>query len=72
MLQKDNSFLEKMENDLVPVLVRYLNVHPRKQLYWVMQSPTTDLLGPISEENNHVVNVKRILYYNGIVRQLFK
>ena len=72
MLQKDNSFWDKMENDLVPVLVRYLNVHPRKQLIWVMQSPTTDLLGPISEQNNYIVNVKRILHYNGIVRQLFK
>jgi hypothetical protein len=72
MLQTDNFFWEKMENDLVPILARFLNLHPRKQLIWIMQSPTTDLLGPISEQNNYIVNVKKILYYNGIVRQLFK
>ncbi len=72
MLQKDYLFLEKMEKNLVPVLNGYLNAHPSKQVVWVIQSPTTDLLGPISEPNNYIVYVKKIHHYNGIVRQLFK
>ncbi len=72
MLQNDNLFLEKMEKNLVPAFIGYLNAHPSKQIVWIIQSPTTDLLGPISEPNNYIVYVKKIHHYNGIVRQLFK
>ncbi len=77
MLQKghassDHLFLEKMEKELVPAIQGYLNTYPHKKIFWIIQSPTTDLLSPISEHNNYIVNVKRIHHYNTIVRKIFK
>jgi hypothetical protein len=67
---KDISFWKTLEKELVPVLLGYLNAHPNRQVFWIIQSPTTDLLGPVSEQNNYIVNVKRIHHFNNIVRRI--
>jgi hypothetical protein len=69
----DRSFLEIVKKDLLPVLLNYLKIHPQKQIIWMLQSPSIDLLGPISSESaNLIIHVKKIIDYNYIIRSVFK
>lgn len=67
------SFQEIVEKDLLPALLNYLNVHPHKEIIWMLQSPSTDLLRPItSNPHNIIIHVKKIHDYNNIIRRIFK
>ncbi|XP_045036590.1 uncharacterized protein LOC116933792 isoform X2 [Daphnia magna] len=73
MLQNSKkTYMEKIETDLLPVLQNFLRIHPRKQIFWVIQSPTTDMLRPISGPNNHIIHNTKIDQYNSIIRTIFK
>ncbi|XP_059351232.1 uncharacterized protein LOC130703062 isoform X1 [Daphnia carinata] len=69
---RKTTFMEKIETDLLPELQNFLRIHPKKQIFWVIQSPTTDMLGPISGPNNHIIHIKKIHHYNAIIRKIFK
>ncbi|XP_046644655.1 uncharacterized protein LOC124330272 [Daphnia pulicaria] len=67
------SFLENLELDLLPAILNYLRVHPQKQIIWMLQTPSTDLLAPISLYSyNEKIHIKKIQDYNNIVRRVFK
>ena len=69
----NQSFFETVEHDLLPALLNFLTVHPYKQIIWMLQSPTEDLLSPISSHSyNNIIHVKKIHDYNKIIRRLFK
>ncbi|XP_045036584.1 uncharacterized protein LOC116922294 isoform X2 [Daphnia magna] len=68
----EQSFNETIAHDLLPALSVYLMAHPKKQLFWIIQNPTEDLLGPIVFPSfNNIIHVKKIQDYNNIVRQIF-
>lgn len=70
---RKQSFLETVEHDLLPAVSDYLAAHPQKQLFWIIQNPTKDLLGPISFLSyNNIIHMKKIQDYNNIVRQMLR
>ncbi len=67
------SFLENLELDLLPAILNYFRIHPKKQIFWMLQTPSTDLLAPISAySNNEKIKIKKIQDYNNIVCRVFK
>jgi hypothetical protein len=69
----DRPFQEIVEKDLLPVLLNYLKTHPEKQIFWKLQSPSIDLLSPISSEPaNLIIHAKKIIDYNNIIRHVFQ
>lgn len=57
----EQSFNETIAHDLLPALSVYLMAHPKKQLFWIIQNPTEDLLGPIVFPSfNNIIHVKKI------------
>jgi hypothetical protein len=69
----NRSFLENLELDLLPAILNYLRIHPQKQIIWMLQTPSTDLLAPISKYSyNDKIHIKKIQDYNNIVRRVFK
>ncbi len=70
---QNQSFLDITKKKLFPALMGYLDAHPNKKLFWIIQNPTKDLLAPISYPSfNNIIHVKKILDYNDIVRRTFR
>jgi hypothetical protein len=71
--KNNQSFQEIVEKGLLPALLNYFNVHPHKEIIWMLQNPSTDLLGPItSDPHNIIIHVKKIHDYNNIIMRIFK
>ncbi len=69
----DKPFEKTFKNDLLPVFRKYLAAHPQRQIIWMHQSSTSDLLAPIVPEVlDPEVHVKKIHQYNNIIRRILK
>ena len=66
-------FEETLRQELLPVLHNFFKFHPyEKQVIWMQQSLTLDILAPIRPDFGAEVNVKQLQDYNTIIRRVLK
>ncbi len=74
LTDQQQQFDQLIEHQLMPALQKNLIAHSQQQIVWMYQTPSMDLLAPISASDsfNLNINVKRIQHFNGIIRRIFK
>ncbi len=58
-------FEKLLENELMPLINKSLNAHPRQEIVWLQQSPTIQLF-------RGKVYTELIVKYNQKIRRIFK
>ena len=68
----DRLFDDIVLQDLLPVLTQCLDNHPRLQIVWLYQTPTTDLVGPVKDVRNIIIHMHKIRNFNNVIRRILK
>ena len=69
----DMPFEQTLREELLPVLHNFFRLYPHeKQVIWMQQSNTLDILAPIRPNFGAEVNVKKLQDYNDIIRRILK
>lgn len=66
----NRTFEDIVEHDLLPALRDCLIAHSQHKIIWHIQGPSLDLLGPITNDYNVEIHVKKIHQYNSITRRI--
>jgi hypothetical protein len=61
-----------LENEIVPLINRSLNINPNQEIVWLHQSAVIESLAPIEDEVGYGIYTEKINKYNLKIRQIFR